>query len=536
MGNLVRPQDFVRIVFLVHHVSPKQIIDCKFTHLKWDPDTCRFGGGSLIRREARLKLAQLSSPMSESSSSEKPKPASGGSGNALVAGVFLTYVVTKALDRVFIYRVQKSMAHYSTILMSIYWPPGICLACFCFLFVVKSSQAFSRKESILSGLRWFSPCSEQASSQGRVPQTWFILIAFLDQINATFSAPPSVYIPVVLQTPLNNLVVLWVAVISFFYLKTRFKSVHYAGISLILCSCIVGTLVELQGPADLICNGLRAATDVFSDPNLAVGQETKWIVNNATAKCVKGLPPYKGADGRILYIPFATLATMYILFIGTVVPYAFVNVYKQKKLKQVNLDVAWGFFWQSVWQVAWGLIFIPACWIPWPTPSGKNEASPSTFGQDLSDSWTCFMGTNPRPQITSCSAEPAWAWFLIYLLFNVFFNLCLMWLIKRMSSTWAAIGAILCGNLGGIFSQFEIFSGKSAQMLSMEQWMALILSSIAMWVYNIEDEVDIHGQSVYGQRPRGDHRYDTKGQMGLDPDLDDFLSDREPTAQDHTTL
>lgn len=38
-------------------------------------------------------------------------------------------------------------------------------------------------------------------------------------------------------------------------------------------------------------------------------------------------------------------------------------------------------------------------------------------------------------------------------------------------------GSILCGNLCGIFSQFELFAGPSASKLTMEQWMALILSS-----------------------------------------------------------
>ncbi|CAJ1336761.1 unnamed protein product [Effrenium voratum] len=46
------------------------------------------------------------------------------------------------------------------------------------------------------------------------------------------------------------------ALIAFFYLNTRFKQVHYAGICLILCSCLVGVLVELQGPAPKICAGL----------------------------------------------------------------------------------------------------------------------------------------------------------------------------------------------------------------------------------------------------------------------------------------
>ena len=52
------------------------------------------------------------------------------------------------------------------------------------------------------------------------------------------------------------------------------------------------------------------------------------------------------------------------------------------------------------------------------------------------------MGKNPTPEVTTCDAEPAWMWFMMYLLFNVFFNLFFLWLIKRLSGTWAAIGAL----------------------------------------------------------------------------------------------
>ena len=193
---------------------------------------------------------------------------------------------------------------------------------------------------------------------------------------------------------------------------------------------------------------------------------------------------------------------MYALFIVAIIPSAFSNCYKQKKLKQVNLDVMWSFFWAGMWQVIWGFLMFPLNWIPWPEPGGKNEQSPSKLGEDLADSWTCFMGTNPKPEVTTCDAEPAWVWFGCYLLFNVFFNLFFLWLIKRLSGTWAAIGSILCGNLCGIFSQYEIFAGKSARKLTMEQWLALVLSSIAMWVYNIEEETDIDGNSVYAEKPQ----------------------------------
>merc|ERR1711879_237036 len=97
----------------------------------------------------------------------------------------------------------------------------------------------------------------------------------------------------------------------------------------------------------------------------------------------------------------------------------------------------------------------------------------------------------------------AWVWFAVYLAFNVFFNLLMLWLTKYLSATWASIGNILCGALYGVFGQFGIFSGTSTKVMPLEQWLALILSSIAMWVYNIEDEVDMHGKTVYGVKNEG---------------------------------
>jgi len=451
----------------------------------------------------------------------------------LIPVVFVLFVLIRAMDRIFLYRVQKSMQNYTGIVMSLYWPPMVQLMCF---FV---SLGYLARKRYLDGdksfnMRWFSPFSPRASSQGPVPQCWIAQFAFWDQLNAIVSAPPGPFIPMVLQTPLNNLNVLFTAFIAFFYLKTRYRMVHYSGISLILCACLVGVVVELQGPAPILCTGLKQAKEAMGQSSVAalVPESVRATVTKASDDCVIGLPPYKNAQGELVHVNFGILLFMYALFIVAIIPSAFSNCYKQKKLKQVNLDVMWSFFWAGMWQVIWGFLMFPLNWIPWPEPGGKNEQSPSKLGGDLADSWTCFMGTNPKPEVTSCDAEPAYVWFGFYLLFNVFFNLFFLWLIKRLSGTWAAIGSILCGNLCGIFSQYEIFAGPSARKLTMEQWLALVLSSIAMWVYNIEEETDVDGNSVYAEKPKGDHRYDEHGPMGLDPESD-YESEDEPEAESH---
>jgi len=474
--------------------------------------------------------ASPSRPVKPTKSSQKDR--------YMVATVFIVFVIMRALDRVFLYRVTKVMQPYAATLMSLYWPPMVQFMCFlvCLghVFIKRFIEGDKRY-----GLSWFSPCSPMASEQCPVPITWLAQFFFWDQLNAMISAPPSPFIPLVLQTPLNNTVVLWTAIIAYFYLKTRFQMVHYAGIILIILSCLTGVLVELQGPPDIVCAGLRTADSVLDAIPAGVAANltnaTKAQVAQASANCVRGLPPYKDSHGQVIYIAFGTLTVMYLLYVVAIIPTAFVNCYKQKKLKQVNLDIMWSFFWAGMWQVLWGLLMFPLTWVPWPEPGGHNTKSASTFRQDLADSWTCFLGSNPSPEVTTCSAEPAWAWFMMYLLFNVFFNLLYLWLIKRLSGTWASIGSILCGNLCGIFSQYRLFAGDSATALTLEQWEALAIASVAMWVYNIEEEVDVDGRTVYGDKKGGDHRYDEHGRMGLDPDSDASSGD-EPDASSHTLM
>merc|ERR1740130_13152 len=128
--------------------------------------------------------------------------------------------------------------------MSLYWP--ICMqvmtATVCAGYVL-----WKRHLGDLSyGLGWFSPTSPLASSQGRVPLYTMAIFSAYDQLNAAMTAIPQTYIPPAMQTALNNTVVVFTAVISFFYLGSRFKQVHYAGCLLILFACVSGVVVELQ--------------------------------------------------------------------------------------------------------------------------------------------------------------------------------------------------------------------------------------------------------------------------------------------------
>jgi len=260
----------------------------------------------------------------------------------------------------------------------------------------------------------------------------------------------------------------WTLAIAYFYLGSRFRQVHYAACMLIVMACVVGVVVELQDGT---------------------------------------LPKPVSASNIPVDVATGTMLLMYTIYVVGVIPQGISNCYKQRVLKGVDLDVMWAALWSGMFQVIWGILGYTSNWIPYPVPGGHNSASPTTLGSDLTDAWLCFTGSNPHPgspEGVSCTTDSAWTWFLVYLVFNVTFNLILLWLTKHLSATWASIGNVLCGDLYGVFGQFSFINGTGSKWLPLEQWLALILSSVAMWVYNIEDETDTTGKSIYGVASKGD--------------------------------
>jgi hypothetical protein len=331
---------------------------------------------------------------------------------------------------------------YGSALMNLYWPffVQIMTAAISIGYVLK--LRFVNKDQRY-GLSWLLPWSPLASTQGRVPFYSIVLFAFFDQLNAAITAIPQIWLPEAMQTALTNTVVFWTALIAYFYLGSRFKQVHYAGCLLVMIAVIVGMSVELQQG---------------------------------------GLPQPTAADGSTIEVSVGVMLLMYVIYLIGVIPSGMSNCYKQKVLKEFDMNCMWASWWSGNMQIFMGWFCFMISWLPYPVPGGgHNTQSPLTLGSDLADSWTCFTGSNPKPsEDSSCTTGTAWAWFIVYLAFNVFFNLLMLWLTKYLSATWASIGNILCGDLYGVFGQFGIFSGTGTKVMPLEQWLALILSSIAM--------------------------------------------------------
>jgi hypothetical protein len=404
-------------------------------------------------------MAGDGSPTSASRSGSTGKSSFGG--KFLVPIVFVAFVIMRAMDRAFLNRVLKIMGPYGGALMNLYWPICIQLMTLPVILGYVCQKRFVEGD-LRYGLGFLSPCSQLASAKGPVAVTTLAMFSFWDQLNTAAQTVPQAFLPPSMQVALNNTVVAWTAGIAYFYLGSRFSQVHYFGCLLVMVAVLVGMVVELQSG---------------------------------------GLPSPVSPDGSPVEVSSATMALMYVIFFLGVVPMAISNCYKQKVLKTTDVDVMYATFWSGFFQVLWGLLMYTMNWIPYPVPGGHNTQSPSTLGADLGDSWTCFWGENPNYATSvgdSCTTGVAWVWFAVYLLFNISFNLLMLWLTKYLSATWASIGSILCGDLYGVFGQFSIISGAGSKMMPLEQWLALILSSMAMWIYNMEDETNVDGGSVYG--------------------------------------
>jgi len=370
----------------------------------------------------------------------------------------------RGIDRVFSKRVSDRMANYNLMYFNVLWPIGVqaMQILLCAAWVLYHRYSLSDRRY---GLSFFLPGASIASACGAFPQWRLALFSFWDQLNALITGLPAPFIDVTSQGLLSNTVVIWTLVISFFYLGTRFHQEHYIGCALIIMSGLAAITVELQ----------------TNDPPLGTYNDP-----SGTQKMSSPL--------------------WYMIYLVGTVPSGISNCYKQKCLKSVDLEVMYASLWSGSWQIFWGVLLFPVNWIPLPSPAPLNR--PGETLKFLTRSWACFMGRVPRnadgmPYLESDSvcASPggsAATWFMVYLLFNVSFNVLLLWLTKRMSGTWAQVATVVCLDVASVFSQFKFLLGNEAVPLQVEQYFGLLLAALAMWVYNLKDEVNRDGCLVRG--------------------------------------
>ena len=82
----------------------------------------------------------------------------------------------------------------------------------------------------------------------------------------------------------------------------------------------------------------------------------------------------------------------------------------------------------------------------------------------------------------------AMLWFMMYLLFNVWYMLMYMWLLKKCGPVWFQVGNMLCLALTQVFTQFGALMGGRAQTLGYADWVGLLILLCGFWIYNLQKE------------------------------------------------
>jgi hypothetical protein len=388
-----------------------------------------------------------------------------------VAIVFTIFVCFRAADRVFLKDVNNALSRstYNLIWSNLLWPLAIQIMTIGMLLVYIC--ILRRQGHTEYSWRFFLPGNAQASTMGPVPLYQLALFSIGDQLNAASSAPASPFVALPIQSVMTNSVIIWMVIIAYFWIRARFKQVHFIGICLVMMSIVV-----------------QISNKLTSNDCSAAGM--------ASGDCFGS---YKDADGDFIRLTASQMAIWYTLFFCSNLPAAAGNVYKQKVLQGRDVDVCYATWWSGNFQVLWGWLFLPLIWIPLP---GQDVQGPGATFSEIADTLSCIMGNVPKPGDETCaSSPPPWVWIVVYLCFNITFNIALLWLTKRMSAAWAQVATVLCLNLCSIFSQFKWAAGDSAQIMSLNDWLGLILASIALWVYNLQPETTADG----GEAQTGTH-------------------------------
>jgi len=374
--------------------------------------------------------------------------------------LFVVFVTFRAMDRVFLKDISNALhrASYNLVWGNILWPLFIqIMTAGMLLGYISYLRCQGHTEY---NLKFFLPGSPRASSVGAVPLYQMALFSLGDQLNAAISAPPSAYVSLPIQSVMSNMILVWMAIIAFFWIGNRYKLCHYLGMAIVLLSIVVQLWQKLFN-SDCTAGGIQDDKCLFA---------------------------YQKSDGEFAKLAGNSMLVWYGLFFLSTLPGAAGNVYKQKILQSKDVDVWYATWWSGNFQVLWGWALVWVMWIPLPD---QDVLSPGQTFSEVGKTFQCFGGHAPRPSDTGCEqSPPPWIWLILYLSFNITFNMALLTLTKRMSAAWAQVATVLCLDLTNIFSQSTFLMGKSAHAMSTGDWFGTALASIALFVYNREPEIN----------------------------------------------
>jgi len=179
------------------------------------------------------------------------------------------------------------------------------------------------------------------------------------------------------------------------------------------------------------------------------------------------------------------LIFVYILIlIGSCIPGAASNVYKEYSLKNNHVDVWYLNAWVAFWQFLFGLLTAPLVFTD--IGSGGNPISPEHLGDYLKSSVLCFIGQSTLEHDELCYEAP-WV-FLVFIAFNITFNASMLYVFKYGSATLATIAGVLRVFFSAALFQIPIIAGPASGSLTVFHYVAVGTLLLGLIVYRAREE------------------------------------------------
>ena len=261
-----------------------------------------------------------------------------------------------------------------------------------------------------------------------------IAIASFDGLNALLATIPIPYLSIVIMSIVDKVNLPLVALASFIFLGRRYYPSHYLGIFLTLYGILVSFIPNFME----------------HDISLHIG----WM----------------------------------LIYMSSIIPGTASYVYKEKRLKEVNVSVWWMNSWICLYQLFIGFLFLPI------TILSSHTLTFSNFPQHMSDAFKCqFGGINSN---LGDDCQDALLWFMLFNFISTISNILMFLIIQEGSAVLFIIIRTLKTPITSYLASFPQLAGMSASPVTVADWYAFVMLIVASLVYYYNDEQDTHGRPI----------------------------------------
>lgn len=272
------------------------------------------------------------------------------------------------------------------------------------------------------------------TENNKVSRKDMIAIASFDGFNALLSTIPIPYLSIVIMSIVDKVNLPLVALSSFIFLGRRYYPSHYLGIFLTLYGILVSFIPNFMD----------------NDIKLHFG----WM----------------------------------FVYISSIIPGTASYIYKEKRLKEVDVSVWWMNSWICFYQLIIGFLFLPI------TILSSHTLSFSNFPQHMSEAFKCqFAGINSNP---GDECQDAFLWFMLFNFISTISNILMFLIIQDGSAVLFIIIRTLKTPITSYLASFPQLAGISASPVTVADWYAFVMLIVASLVYYYKDEKDKHGRPI----------------------------------------